>query len=95
MTKAMIKMLLAVFILFGAIFAWKVYSSISNKYHVFSTLKDRVETVSATETTTSTWQRSLSAVGSVRTYQGVNVTTELGGMIEEIYFQWLHFLILI
>lgn len=34
----------------------------------------------------SLWQPSLKAVGSMRTRLGVNVTTELAGMVQTIYF---------
>lgn len=44
-------------------------------------------TVSAMTVTSQPWQTEIKAVGSLRAVTGVNVTTELQGMIQEIYFK--------
>ena len=43
-------------------------------------------TVSTMKVEESLWQPTLKAVGSLRTHLGVNVTTELAGMVQKIYF---------
>ena len=45
------------------------------------------ETVSATEVRAERWQGSLTAIGSVVAAQGVNVTTEVAGLVREIAFE--------
>ncbi|MAZ40367.1 MAG: efflux transporter periplasmic adaptor subunit [Legionellales bacterium] len=87
MSKPMKKMLIYVGVLFGLIFGWKILVAGIEKYEIYKKLKSRVVTVSAMTAPESSWQASLSAVGETRTYKGVNVTTELGGLIERIAFQ--------
>lgn len=43
-------------------------------------------TVAATHATSETWQTQLPAVGTLAAVQGVEVTTEVAGIVEEIYF---------
>jgi membrane fusion protein (multidrug efflux system) len=45
------------------------------------------ETVSTVEARNESWQGTLSAIGSIRAAQGVDVTTELPGTIREISFE--------
>jgi membrane fusion protein (multidrug efflux system) len=80
------KMVIYVLILFGIIFGIKIIHAIIRKYEVDSRLRHSVTTISAMQVQPSTWQPTITAVGSSRTYKGVNVTTELGGMITAIKF---------
>lgn len=86
MSKPMKKMVIYVLILFGIIFGIKIIHAIIRKYEEDSRLRHSVTTVSAMQVQSSAWQPTITAVGSSRTYKGVNVTTELGGMITAIKF---------
>ena len=80
------KMIAYVLILFGVIFGIKLIHAVTVKIKEDKQLKNRVITVSAMTVKSSTWQPTISAVGSSKTYEGVNVTTELGGLITAIHF---------
>lgn len=85
MKKPMIIMLLALLILFGGIFIYKgIVSWFMAKF--FASEENPVITVSTAKVGYSSWQPELKSVGSVRAIQGVNVTAQLGGMIQQIYF---------
>lgn len=77
-------MLISVGIVFGSIFIYKVFlgwfinKKISQKSHVI--------TVSTIKVGTSKWEKKISSSGSFRAIHGVNVTTELAGMVKEIKF---------
>lgn len=85
MKRRMKIMLIAVGVLFGAIFLWKVIQGLMVK-HYFATHSNPAITVSTTTVDYSEWTHELSAVGSLRAIVGVNVTAQLGGMIQKIYF---------
>ena len=77
-------MLLVVGGLFTLIFGWKAISIYrSNK--ILSAIPSPI-TVSAMTVESTTWRSTLSSVGSLRARVGVNVTTELAGMVESIHF---------
>lgn len=71
-------------ILFGAIFISKaLYESIAIRNYKAA---PHIVTVSAMKLVYSFWQPKIRASGSVRAIKGVNVTTELAGMVAKIYF---------
>lgn len=78
-------MLICIIIFFGAIFALKVFIFHKEK-SISATFKNPIVTVSAMAAKTDQWSSVINVVGSTRTVEGVNVTTELPGMIEEIDF---------
>lgn len=78
-------MLVAVGILFGAVFGWK-YVKARMVAQYMATMGAPAITVSTMKVETSLWQPRLKAVGSLRARVGVNVTTELAGMVQTIYF---------
>jgi len=84
MQKRMKVMLIGVGILFGAIFLYKGIMAWMNKR--FMANQSKVVTVSAMKVGFSPWQTELSATGSLRAIRGVDVTTELAGMVQTIYF---------
>lgn len=84
MSKRMRIMLICVAILFGAIFAWKQFTKFMLKYYLSH--QSNIVTVSAMKAEYSEWQPKVTASGSVRAVRGVNVTTELAGMVQTIYF---------
>jgi membrane fusion protein (multidrug efflux system) len=77
-------MLIFLGILFGTIFLYKTVMGMIIKHAIAS--QSHVVEVSSMKVTEAPWQPQLSAVGSVRAIKGVNVTTELAGMVQNIYF---------
>ena len=86
MKKAMFFMLFALILLFGAVFGLKYFIVQKTKKLVVK-FEHQVITVSATSAQTSTWDNQIDVTGSTRTVKGVDVTTELAGMIREIDFK--------
>ncbi len=85
MKKPMIIMLIALGILFGGIFIFKGIMGILMK-NFFTSQQNPTYTVSTTKATTQIWKPEIKAVGSTRATLGVNITAQLGGMIQKIYF---------
>jgi len=85
MKKRMVIMLVCAAILFGSIF---LYKGISGVMLANSMRKQtNVVSVSVMKVNDSMWQPQLSASGSLRAIRGVDVTTELAGMVQKIYFK--------
>ena len=84
MKKRMIIMLISLGILFALIFGYKIFVGYEFKRAMSS--QSEVITVSAMKAEYAAWQSKLKASGSLRAIQGVNVTTELAGMVQTIYF---------
>lgn len=78
-------MLIGVAILFGLIFGWKGIKTIMINRYIASHQQPAI-TVSTMKVGSSSWQPRLNSVGSIRAQVGVNVTTELAGMVEKIEF---------
>lgn len=78
-------MLVFVGALFGLIFIFKMFQVIMMK-HFTNDHKTPVVTISAMTAQTSQWEPQLKATGSLRTVKGVQVTTELAGMVRTINF---------
>lgn len=78
-------MLICVGILFGCIFIYKVFITLLIKHSIANA--SHVTPVSVMQIDYSTWQPQLTASGSLRAIKGVNVTTELAGMVTKIYFR--------
>lgn len=85
MKKQMLVMLISLAVLFGAIFIWKGIKGILIK-HFFASQQNPTITVSTAKVGYASWQPKLEAVGSLRAVLGVNVTAQLAGMIQKIYF---------
>ncbi len=86
MTKRMIIMLVCVGLLFGAIFGYKAFVG----HMIAQSMNNRqapAVTVSTTTARMETWQPELTAVGTVRALQGVDVTPELSGLVRAVYFK--------
>lgn len=78
-------MLIGVGILFGLIFGWKAFQAFMIKKYL-SSMQQPAVTVSTMKVELLPWQPTLKAVASLRAQVGVNVTTELAGMIQSIQF---------
>lgn len=84
MAKRMTLMLIGLGILFGMIFAFQTFKThMMNKY-----MKAAIPPVTVTtiEAKNQPWQPKINASGSMRAIKGVDVTTELAGMVKSIQF---------
>ena len=82
----MIIMLIAVGILFGGIFGYHAYKSYVNKKTMAARRPPPVA-VSAIKAEYSLWQPQIKAVGGLRAVRGVDVTSEIAGLVRRIYFR--------
>ena len=84
MRREMKIMLLSLAVLFTGIIAYKLLI----KYIINQAMSSlgRYQTVSTMIVEKSLWENKLSATGSLRAIKGVNVTTELAGMVQKIFF---------
>ena len=80
MIKRMLIVVVCAGVLFGGIFGYKAYYA----YMVHKAMQGGHAppvTVSTTTARTETWQPEIQAVGTVRALQGVDVTTEIAGLV--------------
>jgi membrane fusion protein (multidrug efflux system) len=85
MRRPMMIMLIGLVILFGGIVAYKVFVNVMMK-RFFATMQNQTYTVSTAVAATEIWKPQVNAVGSTRATLGVNITAQLGGMIQKIEF---------
>jgi membrane fusion protein (multidrug efflux system) len=85
MTKRMIVMLICVGLLIGALVGFNLFRA-----HMFASFMagnaTPPATVSAIVASEQTWQPQLAAVGSLRAVRGVDVTTEIAGLVRDVAF---------
>lgn len=86
MRKRMMIMLVCVLVLFGALIGFNLFKAQMIKKFMASNSAPPA-TVSATKVSYQEWQPQLSAVGSLRAVHGVNVTTEVAGLVREMNFK--------
>jgi membrane fusion protein, multidrug efflux system len=86
MTKRMVIMLVIAGLLFGGIFGYKAFVARQTQKSMSAKGPPPV-TVSTTRAEMQQWQPQLTAVGTVRALRGVDVTTEVAGLVEDIDFQ--------
>jgi membrane fusion protein (multidrug efflux system) len=86
MTKRMLIMLGCVGLLFGGIFGYKAFVAHMTAKAMHANQAPPV-TVSTTTARMESWQPDITAVGTVRAREGVDVTTEIEGMVRTIHFQ--------
>ena len=88
MQKPMAITLLVLVILFGGIFLYKVFVNFMMK-RFFASQESPTYTVSTVIAKYEIWKPQIKAVGSSRTTLGVNITAQLGGMIQKnIIYAW-------
>jgi membrane fusion protein (multidrug efflux system) len=78
-------MLICVAVLFGSLFIWKAV----NAYLIVRQMRNMVQptiAVSTTKVNFTLWQPTLKAVGTLRAILGINLTTELPGLVQNIHF---------
>ncbi len=84
--RRMLIMLLAVGLLFGGIFGWQAFQSRMMKQHMASAAMPPT-VVSAAQAAFQTWQPQLRAVGSLRAARGVDVASEIAGLVNTVHFR--------
>jgi len=86
MTKRLLIMLLLLGLLFGGIFGYQIFKAKMTKKYMAQSANPAV-TVSTIKVTSQDWQSLVKATGTLRTIKGVDVTTELAGLVRTIYFK--------
>ncbi|MGL6160049.1 efflux RND transporter periplasmic adaptor subunit [Microbulbifer sp.] len=86
LNKRMLLMLLGCALLFGGIFAFKIFGNYMMN-RAFDTMPQPPATVTSTAAEIQTWRESLSSVGTVRAVNGVEVTTQAQGVVSAIHFK--------
>lgn len=86
MIKRMVIMLVAVGIVFGGIFGYHAYKTHRMKKSMAS-FRPPPATVSTIKAEYKTWQPQLKAVGSLRAVRGVDVTSEVSGLVQTLSFK--------
>ncbi|MBU3625563.1 efflux RND transporter periplasmic adaptor subunit [Polynucleobacter sp. JS-Safj-400b-B2] len=81
--RRMIIMLCGVLLLLGLIFAFNQLKTFMIK-HFIAGMGLPPATVSTLVVTTSEWQPKLTSVGNVRAFRGVELSTELGGLVQSV-----------
>ena len=79
-------MLILLGLLFGAIFGFQIFKSKMIKEHMSKNTAPPV-TVSAMQAKYDKWQPTIKSTGTLRAYRGVDVTTEIAGLVRKIYFR--------
>jgi membrane fusion protein, multidrug efflux system len=85
MIKRMVIMLVAVGVVFGAIFGFQVFKAAMIKKFIAG-ISNPPQTISAAAAATSEWQPKIEAVGSLRAVKGAELSLEASGVVESISF---------
>src|ERR1051325_2024626 len=86
MKKRMAIMLVAVAVLLGGIVGFNMFKGyMMQKYMASAPVPPA--TVSTTKVDYQQWQPQLSAIGTMRAIRGVDVTTEVAGLVSSIHFK--------
>lgn len=86
LVKRLVIMLVLAGVVFGGIFGFQAFKAHMIKQFMASNKAPPV-TVSAVKAEMQPWQPQLSAVGSVRAVRGVDVTSEIAGMVRALHFK--------
>lgn len=86
MAKRMVIMLVLLGLLFGAIYGYITFRQKMMQKYMALHANPNVS-VSALKATYQAWEKTLKASGTLKALQGVDVTTEIPGMIRTIYFK--------
>jgi membrane fusion protein (multidrug efflux system) len=81
--RRMTMMLCGVFLLLGLIFGFNQLKTFMIKYFIAS-MGLPPATVSTMVVETTAWQPKLSSVGNVRAFRGVELSTEIGGLVQNV-----------
>ncbi|HTZ39814.1 MAG TPA: efflux RND transporter periplasmic adaptor subunit [Syntrophales bacterium] len=83
--RIMIVMLVVVGVIFGIVFGWKAWQEQRMKKSMAGQIPP--VTVSAMKAEPQPWQPRIRAVGSLRAVRGVDVTSEISGLVRTLHFQ--------
>jgi len=86
MVLVMLIMLLAVGLILGGIFGYKAFKAKENRQAMLVQKAPPV-TVTAIKAEAHRWQSQIKAVGSTRAVQGLDVTTEMAGIVTSVNFK--------
>jgi membrane fusion protein (multidrug efflux system) len=86
MKKRMIIMLIVVVLLLGGLVGFNIFKGVMIKQYMAHAPVPPA-TVSATKATMTQWQPQLTAVGTLRAVRGVDVTTEVAGLVRTLAFK--------
>jgi membrane fusion protein (multidrug efflux system) len=81
----MIIMLAAVFVVLGGVFGWKAFVGMKTAEYM-RTMKPPPAVVSSAVVKPTVWRSELTAVGTLRAVQSVDLTPEVAGTVREILF---------
>ncbi|MGI9329067.1 MAG: efflux RND transporter periplasmic adaptor subunit [Pseudomonadales bacterium] len=85
MIKRLFIVLFLLALVFGSIFGWKIYQQ-QRVQHARAATSAPAVTVSSAQVSSAQWQLKISAVGSMRAFQGVEVSSEVPGTVGSISF---------
>src|SRR5665811_1545680 len=85
MIKRMIIMLFVVAIIFGGFFGFKTFQGMMIKKYM-SSMGAPPQTVSTIKAGSQEWQAQFEGVGSLRAARGVDLSSEVSGIVETINF---------
>jgi len=86
MSKRMLIMLVAIGLVFGGIFGYKIFmAQMMKKFMAGGQAPPVIVTVTKAEF--QTWQPQINAVGSLRAVRGVDVSSEISGLVRGLYFK--------
>jgi membrane fusion protein (multidrug efflux system) len=85
MSKRMVIMLAVVALLFGGVFGFKMFKA--NMMKKYMSFQAPPATVTAMKAGYETWQPQLTVVGSLRAVRGVEVTSEIAGLVRAIHIK--------
>ena len=86
MTKRMLLMLMAVILVLGGVFGFKIFQGIMIKKY-FATMGTPAQTVATAKAEMQSWQPKQEAVGSVRAVNGADLSSESAGIVESVNFE--------
>jgi membrane fusion protein (multidrug efflux system) len=85
MFKRLLTMLILVGLVLGGVYGFKSFQSAMIKKYM-SSMGQMPQTVSTSIATLQKWDTKLQAVGTLRAVRGVDVSSEVSGIVEGIYF---------
>jgi membrane fusion protein (multidrug efflux system) len=85
MLKRMLIMLIAVAVVFGAVFGFEAFKNVMIKRFI-SGLSNPPQTVSTMVAKSQLWSSTIEAVGSARAINGVNLSAQVAGTVSAIHF---------
>jgi len=86
MTKRMIIMLLAIGLLFGGIIGYQMFVAAMMKKFMSGNAQPPA-TVTAMAVKRESWQRQETTVGTLRAVRGVDISSEIAGIVREVHFK--------